>query len=181
MPTLETERLVLRDFDLADWQALDAILSDPLVTRSMHFTTWDEEQRRTWLAQLAQEPLDPQRVAYNWALTLRSDGLLIGWLGIGDPMHPAEAGTRECGYALARRFWGHGYMPEALRAVIAYEFSVLGTRRIMATCQLQNPASARVMQKSGMQYEGMFDDTDPKGNRISELRYAISKPGSASD
>ena len=88
---------------------------------------------------------------------------------------------RECGYALHRRFWGHGYMPEAVRAVFAYEFSVLGTRRIIAECQPQNTASARVMQKSGMKYEGTFYDTDLEGNWTSRLRYAISKQDIATD
>ncbi len=37
MPTLETERLILRDFVLSDWDALNALLSDPSVTRFMHF------------------------------------------------------------------------------------------------------------------------------------------------
>lgn len=46
MLTLETERLVLRDFAMADWDALSTILSDPLVTHYMHFASWDEEQRR---------------------------------------------------------------------------------------------------------------------------------------
>jgi ribosomal-protein-alanine N-acetyltransferase len=174
---LETERLVLRDCVMTDWEALNAMLADPLVTRYMHFAFWDEQQRRAWLEEIVQEAQDPQRHNYNWALALRSDGLLIGWLGIGWAMHPAEPGTRECGYALAHRFWRQGYMPEALRAVIAYEFNVLGTLQIIATCQPQNPASARVMQKSGMTYVGTFDETDPEGHPFTELCYAIrNKP-----
>src|SRR6266571_3565508 len=55
MPTLETERLVLRKFALTDWDALNTMLSDPFVTRYMHFASWSEEQRRTWLAQIVQE------------------------------------------------------------------------------------------------------------------------------
>ena len=62
MLTLETERLVLRDFVLADWDALNTILSDPLVTRYMHFASWDENRRRTWLAQIVQEAQNPHRV-----------------------------------------------------------------------------------------------------------------------
>src|SRR5271166_6245986 len=79
------------------------------------------------------------------------------------------------------RFWGYGYMPEALRAVITYEFTVLGTRRIMATCRSQNPASARVMQKSGMVFERTFDDTDADGHRKVERCYAIRNQGSATE
>jgi ribosomal-protein-alanine N-acetyltransferase len=174
MPLLQTERLLLRDFALTDWDALDTILSDPCVTRFMHFASWSEEQRHAWLMQIVQEAQDSQRDAYNWAITLCGDGLLIGWLGIGGTSHPAEQGTRSCGYALHSRFWGQGYMPEAVRAVFAYEFTVLGTHRIIAECETQNIASARVMQKSGMEYEGTFYDTDFEGIWAQRHRYRIT-------
>ncbi len=87
----------------------------------------------------------------------------------------AEEGTRGCGYALNRRFWGQGYMTEAARAIFAYEFTVLGTRRIFAECETPNTASERVMQKSGMIYEGTFYNADFEGNWAMRHRYAISK------
>ena len=80
MPTLETERLILRDFVLTDWDALNTFLSDPSVTRFMHFASWDEGKRHQWLASLVQDASNPHRDTYNWAITLRSNGLLIGWL-----------------------------------------------------------------------------------------------------
>jgi len=178
MDTLETGRLVLRDFALTDWEAINSILSDPDVTRFMHFAAWDEGQRRAWLEQIAQEAQEPHQIAYNRAITLRADGLLIGWFGIGGTMHPSEEGTRECGYALGRHWWGQGYMPEAARAVFAYEFSRLGTARIIAECDVLNTASARVMQKSGMHYEGTSYEVDPEGHWAGSHHYSISnKPG----
>src|SRR5437667_12364785 len=100
MLTLETERLILRDFVLSDWDALNVFFSDPAVIRFMHFASWDEEKRYQWLTRLVQEASNPHRDAYNWAMALRSNGLLIGWLIIGWSRHAAEARTRECGYAL---------------------------------------------------------------------------------
>lgn len=110
MLTLETERLLLRDFSLEDWEAINAIVSDPEVTRYMHFFAWDEARRREWLEWMVQYASNPQRDAYNWAITLRSNSMLIGWLGIGGSSH--EEGARSFGYALGPRFWGHGYMTE---------------------------------------------------------------------
>ena len=46
MPTLATERLLLREFAPNDWDALNAIVTDPVVTRYTHFGGWDERQRR---------------------------------------------------------------------------------------------------------------------------------------
>lgn len=177
MLTLETERLILRDFLLEDWDALNAILSDPQVTHFMHFASWDEAKRREWFKWLLQNASSQERDAYIWAVTLRDSGVLIGWFGIETESSLKEVaqGARECGYTLNRQFWGQGYMPEAMRAVLIYEFTTLRTSRIIAKCDTQNTASARVMQKCGMIYEGTSDDDDSEGNRASHHHYAITK------
>ena len=166
MPTLETERLILRDFVPSDWDAINAFLSDPSVTRFLHFASWNEGKRREWLTWLVQEASTPHRDAYDWAITRRRNGLLIGWLILGRSRHAHEPGMHECGcgYALNQHYWGQGYMPEALRAVFTYAFTVLGTRLIHAECERENTASARVMQKCGMAYEGTTYDDDGLGN-----------------
>ena len=176
MPTLETERLILRDFVLSDWDALNAFLSDPSVTRFMHFASWDEGKRREWLTSLVQDASNSHRDAYNWAITLRSNGLLIGWLILGRSRHATEEGMRECGcgYALNQHYWGQGYMPEALQAAFTYAFTVLLTKLIHAECERENTASARVMQKCGMQYEGTMYDDDGLGNWEHRYRYVIT-------
>ncbi|MEO7002922.1 MAG: GNAT family N-acetyltransferase [Ktedonobacterales bacterium] len=175
MLVLESERLVLRDFTLADWDDLNAIVTDPAVTQYMHFASWDEAKRRQWLAKMVQDATNLHPWHDNWAMTLRSSGLLIGWLFIGGSGETAEQGTRGCGYALNRRFWGQGYMTDALRAAFDYEFAILGTRHIVAECDTPNTASARVMQKSGMAYQGTFRDEDFEGNWAERQHYAIAR------
>lgn len=176
MPTIETERLILRDFVPSDWNALNAFLSDPAVTRYIHFSSWDEEKRRQWLVSLVQRASNPYRDVYDWAITLRSNGRLIGWLIIGRSRHTTEAGMLECGcgYALNRHYWGQGYMPEALQAAFTYAFTVLGTQRIHAECEKANTASTHVMQKCGMEYEGTVYDDDGLGNWELRYRYIIT-------
>jgi RimJ/RimL family protein N-acetyltransferase len=176
MAIIETERLLLRDFAPGDWDALNAIVSDPAVTRYMHFAWWDEQKRRQWHARMVEEASRPHPGVDNWAITLRSDGQLIGWLFIGSSSDQGAAGRRGCGWALGQRFWGQGYMAEALRAAIAYEFATLGTRRITAECQPENLASARVMQKCGMTYDGTFYAEEFEGNGAVEQHYSISAP-----
>src|SRR6058998_1495905 len=112
MPIIETERLILRDFVLSDWDALNAFLSDSSVTRFMHFASWDEGRRSEWLSRLVEKASNPQRDAYDWAITLRSNGLLIGWLILGMSRHAHEPGMHECGcgYALNQHSRGQGYM-----------------------------------------------------------------------
>jgi ribosomal-protein-alanine N-acetyltransferase len=62
----------------------------------------------------------------------------------------------EIGYALSRRYWGEGYMSEAVNAVIEFGFREMLLNRIMARCEVNNIASARVMEKVGMQLEGIL-------------------------
>lgn len=177
MSTLVTERLILRDFAPSDWDALNAIVTDPGATRYTHFGGWDEEKRRQWLGRMARDASTPHPWHDNWAITLRSDGRLIGWLYIGASREVAETGTRGCGYALDPGSWGQGYMTEALRAAIAYEFTALGTRRVIADCDTPNVASARVMEKSGMTHVGTFYDADFEGTWAERHHYEITAPG----
>lgn len=173
MPVLTTERLILRDFEPADWGTTNAILSDPEITRYMHFAGWNEEKRREWFEWCIENSQEPNPDVYNWAICLKDTPNVIGWLGIGSPSQPTMEHERDFGYALSPRYWGQGYMTEALEAVLSYEFMMLKTQRIFATCEVSNPASARVMEKAGMRYEGTFDDTDSEGNRALRHRYAI--------
>jgi [ribosomal protein S5]-alanine N-acetyltransferase len=174
MPTLETDRLILRDFVPNDWDALNAIVSDPAVTRFMHFASWDEAKRSHWLAYMVEEAAHPHPYTDNWAITLRTSGQVIGWLYIGASREVAEAGTRGCGYALDPQFWGQGYMTEALRRAFTYEFTVLGTQRITAECETPNTASARVMQKCGMTNTGTFYDAEFEGNWRERHHFTIT-------
>jgi RimJ/RimL family protein N-acetyltransferase len=62
----------------------------------------------------------------------------------------------EIGYAINRKFWNQGYMTEAARRIIRFGFEELGMHRIFATCDPENTGSYRVMEKNGMQREGIL-------------------------
>ncbi len=66
-----------------------------------------------------------------------------------------EAGVAEIGFGIVQVMWGRGYMTEACRAVIDYGFDEMGVVRVEARCQITNLASARVLEKIGMQREGV--------------------------
>jgi RimJ/RimL family protein N-acetyltransferase len=171
MPIMETERLILRDFTPADWDAINAITSDPGVIRYTHFARWGEAKRRAWLARMVAEAHDPARRNYSRAITLRSNGTLIGWFYIGGD----DSSERGVGYALSPAYWGWDSMPEAAVAIFAYEFATLGTQRIVAECDTANIASARVMQKCGMTYVKTTYDQDFEGTWGERHHYAIDR------
>jgi RimJ/RimL family protein N-acetyltransferase len=62
----------------------------------------------------------------------------------------------ELGYWIAVPRWGRGYATEAASALVDYAFGTLGLRRVVAHCLTRNVPSSRVMEKIGMQREGML-------------------------
>lgn len=174
MPILNTQRLVLREFLVTDWDSINRFLSDPEVNRYMHFAKYDQARRRAWFDWCLEIDQVPDRDIYNWAIALPDTDQIIGWLGIGSPSYPTMTGERDFGYALDQAYWNQGYMTEALRAVLTYEFQELGTLRIFATVETANIASARVMEKVGMRYEGTFHNSDFEGNWADRHRYGVS-------
>lgn len=176
-PTLTTKRLVIREVQPSDWEALNQIVSDPEARRFMHIAAWETPDGRLgWFDWCISNQKDRQGGNYNWVLVLASSGRVIGWLVIGDSDRKEREGDRSMGYMVAREHWGHGYMTEALRAILRYEFEVLGVRRVVANCETNNPASARVMEKAGMQFVQTLYDADPlEGNFAERHHYALEK------
>jgi RimJ/RimL family protein N-acetyltransferase len=63
----------------------------------------------------------------------------------------------EIGYVIARSRWGHGLMPEAIRAVADAALATPEIFRVQATCDVENRASARALEKSGFVLEGRLE------------------------
>jgi len=89
--------------------------------------------------------------AFTNVLTLKGDDRPIGMIAI----HP-DGFKPSLGYVLARPYWGKGYMTEAVRAVTEWLLRQPDIYRVFATCDVDNPASAKVMEKAGMKYEGLL-------------------------
>src|SRR5258707_1279376 len=67
----------------------------------------------------------------------------------------AEQGSGPIAYVLARSYWGQGLMTEALAWLVDWALKQPAIRRAWAMCDVDNPNSARVMEKAGMQREGI--------------------------
>jgi RimJ/RimL family protein N-acetyltransferase len=151
------------------------MLSDPLATRFMHFASWTEDQRREWFEWSMTNAEQPDADVLDWAISRKDPGDVIGWFGIGPSSDAAVPGERSFGYLLSRAAWNQGYMTEALRAVLAFEFGTRGAPRLRATCNTANPASARVMDKVGMRREKTVFDAVFEGNWAQRHHYVISR------
>ncbi len=88
---------------------------------------------------------------FPYMITLKESSEVIGMI---DPrIQPPQMGI---GYGLARVHWGRGYMPEATRAVIDWAFQQPSIYRVYATTDVENVASQHVLEKVGMQCEGLL-------------------------
>jgi RimJ/RimL family protein N-acetyltransferase len=153
MAKLETERLALRPIVLDDAAALAALFEgdwDSIKQTGRMPYPPTEEALRTWLAGHA-GPL-----SHSFLITLREDGDAIGVIGFG-----GETAAAELGYALGRRYWGRGYATEAVSAVVDLAREV-GARRLDAYSFVENPASARVLEKAGFRDLGVVARDYPK-------------------
>lgn len=130
-----------------------------------------ESQAQSHLETQAQSPAASDSV-YPFAVTLRSDGRLIGGCDLN--VHGSQG---EVGWILHRDYWRQGYGSELAAALLAYGFERLGLRRIIARCDAENIASYRIMEKNGMRREGLALAVRPDKNGGDtygdELTYAI--------
>ncbi len=169
---LRTERLLLRDFVEADWPAVHEYARDLLVVRFMPWGPNEEEDTRAFVARAVASACEEPRRAYELAVTLLDGGRLIGACGLHHSNPAGRSGW--IGYCYARAFWGHGYATEAARAVVGFGFRELSLHRVWATCDPDNRASARVLEKVGMQREGRLrEDTNIRGRWRDSLVYGV--------
>jgi len=152
---IETKRLFLRDPRFSDWPEVQNYASDPKVVRYMVWGPNSPAQTKVFLRQCVEKQRQRPRRRYDWAMIERATGRFIGICGMGITS-PGNREGGELGYCLDREVWGKGYATEATKAMIGFAFHQLDLRRVTATCDAQNKASARVLVKSGMRKEGHF-------------------------
>ncbi|WP_171070191.1 GNAT family N-acetyltransferase [Methylobacterium terricola] len=148
---LATARLVLRPAQPADAAALfSAYTADPQVAR---FMIWRPhravEETQAYLRACAE-----QWAAGTCFTDLLEEADRAGPIG-AIALRPAGT-SADFGYVLARAAWGRGLMPEALQALSGWALAQEGIWRTFATCDVANQASARVMEKARMRFEGVL-------------------------
>ena len=163
---LSTARLRLRKPKLEDASPLfGAYTTDPEVVR---FLTWQvhrcEQDTLSFLRRCMEEWSDGTN--YPYAIEL-----------LGQPESPVgmidvrpRGQQVGFGYVLARYCWGKGYMTEALSSLVNWSLNQPGIWRASAYCDIENFASAKVMQNAGMEFEGVLRRYEVLPNVSSEPR-----------
>ncbi len=172
---LETERLLLRRFELSDAEAVyNNWASDLNVTEYVTWTAHKSiEETLSIIGEWQKDYLGSE--SFNWAIVEKASNTLIGSIGT----KIIESGKAEIGYVLSGGYWGMGIMPEAAARVIKFCFDELGISEISAKHFEENSKSGRVMQKVGMTFEGIIENgqQDNKGVTRNIVCYKIKKQG----
>ena len=173
-PTLKTERLTLRPFiadDAFDVERLagmheiaDTTLNIPHPYPHGGAAEWIRLHGPAWI----------DGTSATFAIAGNKTDALVGAISL---MIKREHRRAELGYWIAIDCWNRGYATEASQRIIDFGFESLGLHRIEARHFVRNPASGRVMQKVGMQQEGVERDHVIKWNRHESLAvYSILEP-----
>ena len=149
--TWETTRLLAKPAVVEDAQVIfDEYASDASVAKYM---TWRAHRsvdetvefltrcERVWI----------EGSAFPWSLWRKQDGAFAGVIEIR-----VGTSTVDLGYALVRRWWRQGLMSEAVAAVVAWALAQPTIYRVWATCDIDNVASARLLERVGMEREGVL-------------------------
>jgi [ribosomal protein S5]-alanine N-acetyltransferase len=172
---IRTSRLELRPPIVEDAQAIfDAFASDPRVMKYMDWPPMehlDLDKAARQHAQLVADMVRGKRIA--WVIRKLDEPRLCGKIELR-----VDDDEGNVGYLLAASHWGQGIMPEAVSAVLRFAQQIQ-LRRVTGTCDPENHASARVLEKCGFAYIGRLKralvrpslSNEPRDSDCYELRF----------
>lgn len=146
MQILETRRLILREFEPRDADALARVIGDPTTMR-FYPSPYDRAGIERWIAR------NRQRYAENghglWAMVLKALGEMIGDCGL-TAQQVDGVNEIEIGYHVRRDLWGQGLATEAAAACRDWGFANLAVDRLISLIRPENLPSCRVAEKNGL-------------------------------
>ncbi len=155
IPPMATERLILRKLLPMDYKDMFEYASNE---NTVKYLAWEHHRSiaftKNYTKFLQKQYKDG--LYFDWAVTLKETGKMIGTCGFTSIT--TEHSRAEIGYVLSPHFWGQGIAYEAASAVVRFGFEQMDLHRIEAKFMIGNDASEKVMQKLGMQKEGVFRD-----------------------
>ena len=150
-PTLETERLRLREIILKDRHAIFAIRNDYEVTKFNTGAAYvDIHQADQLITGMRDEYRN--RKAIRWGITHKTDDIVMGMVGFN--YWDTRDNRGSIGFDLARAYWRKGIMSEAVQAVLRFGFIQMALNRTEADASIYNTASINLLGKLGFVQEG---------------------------
>lgn len=150
MPTLETERLLLRPISTNDTNAIfDCWMKDENISRYMHWKASDNIEDTKKFVEFEITNIDNAK--WNrWIIETKDYSTIVGTCLI---FYNDEESSWDISYNLGNKYWGKGYITEAMKSVMSYAVSTLKIKECIAVHAVENPASGNVIKKLGFIYE----------------------------
>lgn len=174
MKNIQTERLLLRQWKFEDLDDLFAYAKNPNVACPAN---WEPHQNKCVALQVLKSYITSKEI---WAIELKKVKKVIGQLKMYPDHNRGKFSERNhakfINYALAEEYWGHGYMTEAVKAVVEYAFKT-DIELITAFHFPDNNKSKRVLEKCGFEYEITLDNGIQRydGRYSTGIYYSIMK------
>lgn len=157
--------------ELNDAPLLFGFWSDPMVTKHMNIETLTDVSQAQQMILLLQR-LQMENKAIRWTILLRHSNEVIGSCGFNYLDYENE--RAEIGYDIGSPYWGKGYAPEALRAIIHYGFDSLRLNRVEAKVEPENLNSIKVLKKLRFVEEGKLRQYEKsKGEFVDVIMFSI--------
>ena len=172
---IRTERLLIRPFRSDDTAGLVARRNDPAVAKYQNWLLpFTSEQAEKLVSELiAMEGPENEK----WWMAIVADAASGETLGDLAVHLTWEGRTAEVGYTFATAHWGQGYAVEALTALIEYLFDDLDVTRVFGMLHPDNPASAMVLERAGLLFEGHTKSSFWLGDEVSDdWIYGLTRP-----
>lgn len=152
MPSLETERFLLRRLTLDDTDDMFEYSRNGEVTK---YLTWSPHPDKIYTFDYLSYLQNRYKTGdfYDWAIICKDSGKMIGTCGFTRFFFPHNGS--EIGYVINPDYYGRGIATEVVGRVIRYGFEKLELERIEGKFMIENAASRRVMEKNGMIFEGI--------------------------
>ncbi|MFM6926376.1 MAG: GNAT family N-acetyltransferase; N-acetyltransferase [Ferruginibacter sp.] len=153
---LQTPRLILRQFTVADAPLILSLNSDPEIVKYVHEPTLKTLEHAQEILHNIILPQYQNNLG-RWAIHTKHDMDFIGWCGL---KYRPELDEIDLGYRLVQKAWGQGYATEAAQASLQHGFTELNLKLITGRAHIKNLASVKVLEKIGMDFiaEGIVDD-----------------------
>ena len=160
---IETERLLIRPLQLADYEGMFVMDSDPEVHKYVGKAPVQTKERIKEVISFVRQQYEDHGIG-RWAVIEKASNEFAGWTGFKYMTGPINQHSHfyDFGYRFARRFWGMGYATEAGKAALDHGIQSFGFKDIYAMTDIDNGASRRVLEKLGFKYIETFDyDAEP--------------------
>lgn len=167
-----TDRLLLRPITLEDAQDIFEYSKHSEVGPN---AGWKPHETIFETKQVIKEIFFDKKGVFG--IVQKSSGKMIGSMGLVDDSRRRFNEAKMLGYAIGKPYWGRGYATEAAKEMVRWGFNQMGLEVISAYCFTHNSRSRRVLEKCGMQYEGLLRRAERiyDGSIQDELCFSITK------